>query len=221
MRAGLYPVAHVTVPLSMISDRGRSRNPVLGVLPLADACQRGEHRLAAFLGNPVVRPVTRFGYDRFADLLYAWNRRRAPVGGGAAAPLPTSHHLCANSLRALGRLMRRRLRRRRRRHRIVEYLDRRVSWICRLAVRPARCHRRSDQHRDPTTRGSHRIAPASAAVAQDQRDPGCGGRSFAIAAAAHAAAHIHALREEPARIPIIPLAIGTKIASNPVEHGGG
>ena len=36
----------------------------------------GEHWLAALLGNPVVRPVTRFSYDRFADLLYAWNRRK-------------------------------------------------------------------------------------------------------------------------------------------------
>jgi predicted DCC family thiol-disulfide oxidoreductase YuxK len=36
----------------------------------------GEHWLAALLGNQVVRPVTRFVYDRFADLLYAWNRRK-------------------------------------------------------------------------------------------------------------------------------------------------
>ncbi len=36
----------------------------------------GEGWLAALLGNPVMRPVTRFAYDRFADLLYAWNRRR-------------------------------------------------------------------------------------------------------------------------------------------------
>ena len=36
----------------------------------------GESWLAALLGNPVVRPVTRFAYDRFADLLYAWNRRK-------------------------------------------------------------------------------------------------------------------------------------------------
>jgi predicted DCC family thiol-disulfide oxidoreductase YuxK len=36
----------------------------------------GEHWLAALLGNPVMRPVTRFVYDRFADLLYAWNRRK-------------------------------------------------------------------------------------------------------------------------------------------------
>jgi predicted DCC family thiol-disulfide oxidoreductase YuxK len=36
----------------------------------------GEGWLAALLGNPVARPVTRFAYDRFADLLYAWNRRK-------------------------------------------------------------------------------------------------------------------------------------------------
>ena len=36
----------------------------------------GEGWLAALLGNPVVRPLTRFAYDRFADLLYAWNRRK-------------------------------------------------------------------------------------------------------------------------------------------------
>jgi predicted DCC family thiol-disulfide oxidoreductase YuxK len=32
--------------------------------------------LASIFGNPVVLPLTRFTYDRFADLLYAWNRRK-------------------------------------------------------------------------------------------------------------------------------------------------
>ena len=36
----------------------------------------GERWLAVLLGNPVMRPVTRLVYDRFADLLYAWNRRK-------------------------------------------------------------------------------------------------------------------------------------------------
>jgi predicted DCC family thiol-disulfide oxidoreductase YuxK len=36
----------------------------------------GEGWLAALFGNPVLLPVTRFAYDRFADLLYAWNRRK-------------------------------------------------------------------------------------------------------------------------------------------------
>jgi predicted DCC family thiol-disulfide oxidoreductase YuxK len=30
--------------------------------------------LASLFGNPVVLPVTRFVYDRFADLLFAWNK---------------------------------------------------------------------------------------------------------------------------------------------------
>jgi predicted DCC family thiol-disulfide oxidoreductase YuxK len=37
----------------------------------------GEGWLASLLGNPVALPLTRFVYDRFADLLYAWNRRKA------------------------------------------------------------------------------------------------------------------------------------------------
>lgn len=36
----------------------------------------GEGWLATLFGNPVALPLTRFAYDRFADLLYAWNRRR-------------------------------------------------------------------------------------------------------------------------------------------------
>jgi len=36
----------------------------------------GEGWLAALFGNPVLRPLTRLFYDRFADLLYAWNRRK-------------------------------------------------------------------------------------------------------------------------------------------------
>jgi predicted DCC family thiol-disulfide oxidoreductase YuxK len=35
----------------------------------------GEGWLATSLGNPVVLPFTRFFYDRFADLLFAWNKR--------------------------------------------------------------------------------------------------------------------------------------------------
>jgi predicted DCC family thiol-disulfide oxidoreductase YuxK len=36
----------------------------------------GERWLATLFGNPITLPVTRFVYDRFADGLYAWNRRR-------------------------------------------------------------------------------------------------------------------------------------------------
>jgi predicted DCC family thiol-disulfide oxidoreductase YuxK len=28
------------------------------------------------LGLPAIRQIARFGYDRFADVLYAWNRRK-------------------------------------------------------------------------------------------------------------------------------------------------
>jgi predicted DCC family thiol-disulfide oxidoreductase YuxK len=36
----------------------------------------GDFWLARVLGMPVLRQITRFGYDHFADLLYAWNRRK-------------------------------------------------------------------------------------------------------------------------------------------------
>lgn len=36
----------------------------------------GEGWLAALFGNPLMRPLTRLAYDRFADVLYAWNRRK-------------------------------------------------------------------------------------------------------------------------------------------------
>jgi len=36
----------------------------------------GESWLAALFGNPVMLPLTRFAYDRFADLLFAWNKRK-------------------------------------------------------------------------------------------------------------------------------------------------
>jgi predicted DCC family thiol-disulfide oxidoreductase YuxK len=36
----------------------------------------GERWLAALLGNSLTLPITRFAYDRFADLLFAWNKRK-------------------------------------------------------------------------------------------------------------------------------------------------
>jgi predicted DCC family thiol-disulfide oxidoreductase YuxK len=36
----------------------------------------GDVWLGRVLGLPVLRQITRFGYDRFADLLYAWNRSK-------------------------------------------------------------------------------------------------------------------------------------------------
>jgi predicted DCC family thiol-disulfide oxidoreductase YuxK len=35
----------------------------------------GEGWLATLLGNRLMLPVTRFVYDRFADVLFAWNKR--------------------------------------------------------------------------------------------------------------------------------------------------
>jgi len=32
--------------------------------------------LAALFGNRLMLPLTRFAYDRFADVLFAWNRRK-------------------------------------------------------------------------------------------------------------------------------------------------
>jgi predicted DCC family thiol-disulfide oxidoreductase YuxK len=41
-------------------------------------CRRtpGDLWLGRMLGLPILRQITRLGYDRFADLLYAWNRRK-------------------------------------------------------------------------------------------------------------------------------------------------
>jgi predicted DCC family thiol-disulfide oxidoreductase YuxK len=36
----------------------------------------GDAWIGRLLGLPGLRQVVRFGYDRFADLLYAWNRRK-------------------------------------------------------------------------------------------------------------------------------------------------
>ncbi|TPM95100.1 DCC1-like thiol-disulfide oxidoreductase family protein [Mesorhizobium sp. B2-1-3A] len=36
----------------------------------------GEGWLATLFGNRLTLPLTRLAYDRFADLLYAWNRRK-------------------------------------------------------------------------------------------------------------------------------------------------
>ena len=36
----------------------------------------GEAWLGRLLGLPVIRQIAGFAYDRFADLLYAWNRRK-------------------------------------------------------------------------------------------------------------------------------------------------
>jgi predicted DCC family thiol-disulfide oxidoreductase YuxK len=39
-------------------------------------CTPGEAWIGRLLGLPAIRQITRFAYDRFADGLYAWNRRK-------------------------------------------------------------------------------------------------------------------------------------------------
>ena len=39
-------------------------------------CTPGDAWLGGLLGLAVIRPVTRFVYDRFADRLYSWNRQK-------------------------------------------------------------------------------------------------------------------------------------------------
>ncbi|MEM1375966.1 MAG: DUF393 domain-containing protein [Pseudomonadota bacterium] len=36
----------------------------------------GQKWLALLFGNPAIRPLTRLGYNLFAELLYAWNKWR-------------------------------------------------------------------------------------------------------------------------------------------------
>jgi predicted DCC family thiol-disulfide oxidoreductase YuxK len=36
----------------------------------------GDAWLARLVGLPLIRPIARVAYDRFADLLYVWNRRK-------------------------------------------------------------------------------------------------------------------------------------------------
>ena len=36
----------------------------------------GEGWLASLLGNRLMLPLTRFAYDGFANLLFAWNKRK-------------------------------------------------------------------------------------------------------------------------------------------------
>ncbi|MGB3721432.1 MAG: DUF393 domain-containing protein [Pacificimonas sp.] len=60
--------------LHVVED-GRMRIGADAFLALARVTP-GQRWLVPLLGNPVMLPLTRFAYDRFADLLYWWNRRR-------------------------------------------------------------------------------------------------------------------------------------------------
>jgi predicted DCC family thiol-disulfide oxidoreductase YuxK len=60
--------------LHAVDERGRL---IVGADVALAAWRRtpGEGWLAAILGAPGVIHATRFGYDRFADLLWLWNKR--------------------------------------------------------------------------------------------------------------------------------------------------
>jgi predicted DCC family thiol-disulfide oxidoreductase YuxK len=91
VKAGRIEFRDINLDPAALARHGASLNDVRRRLHATDALGRllvgadvaiavwratpGEGWLASLLGNPVVLPVTRFVYDRFADLLYAWNRR--------------------------------------------------------------------------------------------------------------------------------------------------
>ena len=41
-----------------------------------DRAYSGSAWFGRLVGLPVIQPIARFAYDRFADLIYAWNRRK-------------------------------------------------------------------------------------------------------------------------------------------------
>jgi predicted DCC family thiol-disulfide oxidoreductase YuxK len=50
----------------------------------------GDVWLGRVLSLPVIHPIARISYDRFADLLYAWNRRQG-IGKALAGQKPSRH----------------------------------------------------------------------------------------------------------------------------------
>jgi predicted DCC family thiol-disulfide oxidoreductase YuxK len=90
--AGAIAFQDINLTPDALSRYGVSLNDVRRRLHATDAAGRlivgadvaiaiwrlvpNERWLASLLGNPVIRPITRFAYDRFADGLYAWNRRK-------------------------------------------------------------------------------------------------------------------------------------------------
>ncbi|MBZ9986733.1 DCC1-like thiol-disulfide oxidoreductase family protein [Mesorhizobium sp. BH1-1-5] len=92
VKAGRVEFRDINFEPEALSDFGASLEDIRRRLHATDASGRllvgadvaiavwrltpGEGWLATLFGNPVVLPLTRFAYDRFADLLYAWNRRK-------------------------------------------------------------------------------------------------------------------------------------------------
>jgi predicted DCC family thiol-disulfide oxidoreductase YuxK len=91
-KAGLIEFRDINLEPEALAAHGASLEDIRRRLHATDAAGRllvgadvaiavwrltpGERWLAGVIGNPIVRPVTRLVYDRFADLLYAWNRRK-------------------------------------------------------------------------------------------------------------------------------------------------
>lgn len=92
VKAGRVEFRDINFEPEALSDFGASLEDIRRRLHATDASGRllvgtdvavavwrltpGEGWLATLFGNPVVLPLTRFAYDHFADLLYAWNRRK-------------------------------------------------------------------------------------------------------------------------------------------------
>jgi predicted DCC family thiol-disulfide oxidoreductase YuxK len=68
-------VSDVRRRLHAVDDEGRL---YVGIDCAIEIWRRtpGDVWLARAVSAPGLRQIARFGYDRFADLLYAWNRRR-------------------------------------------------------------------------------------------------------------------------------------------------
>jgi predicted DCC family thiol-disulfide oxidoreductase YuxK len=90
VRAGLIDFRDVNLEPDALARYGADVNDVRRRLHAVDAEGRlfvgadcaiaiwlttpGQAWLGRFFGLPVLRQITRFAYDRFADLLFAWNR---------------------------------------------------------------------------------------------------------------------------------------------------
>lgn len=90
VRAGTVEFKDINEQPDALAQFGASLDDIRRRLHAADAAGRlivgadvaialwrltpGEGWLATLFGNRVALPVTRFVYDRFADLLFAWNK---------------------------------------------------------------------------------------------------------------------------------------------------
>jgi predicted DCC family thiol-disulfide oxidoreductase YuxK len=89
-RAGAIDFRDINLEPDALSDFGIGINDIRRRLHAVDAANRlyagidcviaiwlrtpGDIWLGRLVGLPVIRPIAGFVYDRFADLLYAWNR---------------------------------------------------------------------------------------------------------------------------------------------------